>query len=178
MPVQNTNPMSVSEIERTLDEAWESVFFNSKNERIDWEYLSSIGKIPSLYVKTNWRIIGYIENINVYQKSQYVWIGHFATVRDFRGARLGRPMAFALRKAISKYFQFTRIMFQENHHDFWEINYNNFFEKLGAVPRRGTSPYRPAWVWEWGEEREVTGEEWRGGPPTPNPPPPPFIAGG
>ena len=168
----------IEKIKGNLAANHDSVFFTYSGDKPDWMSGSQTDfSLQNILVKSCGVTIGYIEHINVVHSAKHVWVGHFSTALNFRGARLGEHIARAFQKTVESCCGLNRIVFQENHLDYWEIGYAKFFTSLGAVPRRRNHPNRPAWIWQWGAAASVEGDAWEGIPPAPKPLPPPFIAG-
>ena len=158
------SPRALAKVQEDLASDWDKIFFNLWTKKpVVWQELHDNISVH-LYVESEGLKIGHVENMIPERCRRQVWVGHFATTKDLCGEGLGRPLAFALQHAVSKSLGVSRIEFQESHTQFWDIGYNGFFERLGAVPRQGRDRTRPAWIWDWGTE-PVAGDEWRGKPP-------------
>ncbi|WP_188595194.1 hypothetical protein [Niveispirillum cyanobacteriorum] len=111
--------------------------------------------------------IAWVEGISVNPKTGSVLIKHIAISKELRGYGLGPLFARAVRKKLLICFPETRrIVFRENHKQYWHLPYPRLFRDLGAVPRKtNCEEYaysgRPEWIWDWSNSL-VPGNYWDG----------------
>lgn len=117
--------------------------------------------------------VGYIQNVGISPAEKLAIVCHIAVEKDLalckalREKRIAETLARAFRTHVKLHYGVERIIFRENHHDYWELPYGRFFRRLGAVPRKFANNPRPDWHWYWGASKneKVPGEEWEGSPP-------------
>lgn len=104
--------------------------------------------LEKIYISIGLYPIGYIENISIDILKKQVIVGHFAIEKCLANRNgLGRVLANTLRlKLISKY-GIKKIIFRENHSNFHELAYSDFFKSIGAT--HNPTNNHPTAEWHW-----------------------------
>ena len=94
------------------------------------------------------RPIGYVERFSITKETRTARIGHIAVAKGLEGNGLGYVIAHALRLGLVANYQVTTIVFAEDHTDYEEAGYPEFFTRLGATEVVEQVGWRPVWHWK------------------------------
>lgn len=142
------------------------IYFSFRNDPYFWRKIRD--EMASPEIKANWgsELLGHVAVTEYDEKARFLFVSHIATTKSHRGVIVegksaGTALALAFRDAVRTNLNARRIIFQETHSSYAEVGYPRFFNRLGAVPRRGGfHTKRSAWHWDW--EGPVAGEKWLG----------------
>lgn len=100
--------------------------------------------------------LGFVERVHCIDAT--AWIKHIAVVKSLGGKRtkIGTVLARAYAHELRTRYGINRIIFQEDHREFKEAGYPEYFASIGATPmsiKHGQLPDRPDFEWlecKWG----------------------------